>query len=250
MNSIPQSLRNGLDGFIRFLPSLIGGLLILLVGYIVAKVLRRVTRTLLHRFGFDRLMQRLGVADRYDDPEAGSRWVAMAVFVVVIVATLMQTAVAWKLTFVAVGLAGVLAYLPHVLAAVVIFGAAILVGNWVRDRILSGATRPLRSISTGTSFGDHRIMASAVRAGILALGGFMALRELQISAEIVTIAFTLVLGAIALAAALAFGLGSRDVAGHVAREWYNQRTRGPSRSRDVTPRDDERFPDEQPPHHT
>ena len=243
MNWAPVWVTNGLDGFIRFLPSLIGGLLILLLGYIVAKVLRRVTRTLLHRFGFDRLTQRLGVADRVDT-DAGSRWVGTAVFVVVIVATLTQTAVAWRLSFVAIGLAGVLAYLPHVLAAVVIFGAALLVGNWVRDRILTSATRPLRTVAVGTNYGEHRIIASAVRAGILALGGFMALRELQISAEIVTIAFSLVLGAIALAAALAFGLGSRDVAGHLTRRWYNQRTRGEGRNADYVPRGEDRFPDD------
>jgi hypothetical protein len=191
MKWVPEWMTHGLTGFVGFLPSLFGGLLILLIGYVVAKLLRRVTRSLLHRFGFDRLTQRLGVADQAD-PDAGSRWAGTAVFAVVIIATLAQAAVAWKLSFVAVGLAAVLAYLPHVLGAIVIFGGALLVGNWVRDRILGSATRPLRAVAPGTSFGEHRIVASAVRAGILALGGFMALRELQISAEIVTIAFSLV----------------------------------------------------------
>jgi hypothetical protein len=54
----------------------------------------------------------------------------------------------------------------------------------------------------------------------------MALRELQIAPEIVTIAFTLTLAAIALAAALAFGLGSRNVAGQVTQQWYERQTAG------------------------
>ncbi len=49
----------------------------------------------------------------------------------------------------------------------------------------------------------------------------MALRELQIAPEIVTIAFSLTVAAIALAAALAFGLGSRNVAGQVTQQWYD-----------------------------
>jgi hypothetical protein len=61
-----------------------------------------------------------------------------------------------------------------------------------------------------------------VRAGVLAMGAFMALRELQIAPEIVTIAFTLTLAAIALAAALAFGLGSRGVAAQVTQQWYER----------------------------
>jgi hypothetical protein len=62
-----------------------------------------------------------------------------------------------------------------------------------------------------------------VRAGILAVGAFMALRELQIAPEIVTVAFTVTVAAIGLAAALAFGLGGRGVAGQVAQRWYDRR---------------------------
>jgi hypothetical protein len=62
-----------------------------------------------------------------------------------------------------------------------------------------------------------------VRVAILAVGAFMALRELQIAPEIVNLAFTLTLGAIALATALAFGLGGRDVAGRIAQSLYERR---------------------------
>ena len=74
--------------------------------------------------------------------------------------------------------------------------------------------------------GQRPLVASSVRAGVLALGAFMALRELQIAPEIVTIAFTLTLAAIALAAALAFGLGSRNVAGQVTQRWYERQAGG------------------------
>jgi hypothetical protein len=225
MQLVPHWITRGFDGVVGFLPNLIGGLIVLLIGYVVAAVLRRIARPLLHRAGFDRLMYRLGMSDPYD-PEAGSRTVASALFAVAIVATLMQVARTWNLTFVAAGLASVLAYLPHVLGAVVIFGAALFFGNWVRERILQGrpTSPPLGSVPSDR--GEHRIVASAVRGGILALGAFMALRELQIGSEIVTIGFSLVLGAIALAAALAFGLGSRDVAASVTRHWYDKRAQG------------------------
>jgi hypothetical protein len=213
------------DGVVGFMPNLIGGLITLVIGYIIASAIRRVARPLLHRAGFDRLMHRLGMSDPYDS-ESGSRTVASALFAIIIVATLMQVARAWNLTFVAAGLASALAYLPHVLGALVIFGAALYFGNWVRDRILQGRTTAPPAVSGSADRGEYRIVASAVRGGILALGAFMALRELQIGSEIVTIGFSLVLGAIALAAALAFGLGSRDVAASVTREWYDQRAHG------------------------
>jgi hypothetical protein len=114
------------------------------------------------------------------------------------------------------GIAVILAYVPHLIGAAVIFGAALFFGNFVRDRILSGP-------ATTGDVSQRPLVAGAIRAGILALGAFMALRELQIAPQIVTLAFSLTLGAIALAAALAFGLGSRDVAGRVARRWVDKR---------------------------
>jgi hypothetical protein len=54
------------------------------------------------------------------------------------------------------------------------------------------------------------------------LAVFMALQELGIATEIVTTAFAILFGAIALAIALAFGLGSRELAGEITREWYER----------------------------
>jgi hypothetical protein len=238
MDLAPHWLRTGFDQVVGFAPRLLAGLIILLIGYIAARVLGRVTRALLHRVGFDRLSQKLGLSEP-SEPELGSRWGGTIVFALVMLVTLMQVARAWQLALVAIGLAKVLAYLPHVAGAAVIFCAALYFGNWVRERILRGSPRagaapraaapmaaPFPPVEPAVAAPEHRVVATAVRAGILTLGAFMALRELQIGSEIVTIGFALVLGAIALAAALAFGLGSRDVAGRVTQQWYEQRSRG------------------------
>lgn len=57
----------------------------------------------------------------------------------------------------------------------------------------------------------------------VAVGSFMALRELQIAPETVSSAFVLILAAVALASALAFGLGGRDVARQMAQSWHERR---------------------------
>jgi hypothetical protein len=213
-------LTTAFDGFVAFLPNLIAGLVVALLGYVIAVVLRRITHALAARLGVNRLLARVGIEDT-SDPDAGARRTGAFVFWVVIIATAMQVARAWNLEFVAVGLATVLAYIPHVIAAAVIFIAAMLFGNWVRERILRASDGELAATDPAS---QRRIVAAAVRGGILALGAFMSLRELQIAPEIVTIAFTLTLSAIALAAALAFGLGSRGVAGQVAQSWYDRRS--------------------------
>jgi hypothetical protein len=57
---------------------------------------------------------------------------------------------------------------------------------------------------------------------VILLAVFMALQELGIATDIVTTAFAILFGAIALAMALAFGLGNRELAGEVTREWYER----------------------------
>jgi hypothetical protein len=207
-----------LDRLVAFLPNLIAGLVILLVGYIIALLLAKATRAIAHRLGFDRFVARLGLSQLKGEKTA-SGFLGSVVFFFVMVATLMQTARVWYLNFVADGLARFLGYFPHLLAAAVVFAVAVFLGNWVRDWMLRGVgegeDRRVR----------FRLLPSAVRGGIIAFGSFIALRELQIAPEIVNAAFILIVAAVAVAIALAFGLGARDVAGRMAQSWYDRRSR-------------------------
>jgi hypothetical protein len=212
MNSTMYWLSTAFHGAVAFIPSLFAGLVILAIGYVVAKVLASATRAVLGRVGYDRFLIRIGVIDPADS-HAGSRWTGTAVYVLVMLAAVMQAARAWDLEMVANGVSQVIAYIPHVIGAAAIFAAALYFGDWVRARMAR---------SEGATLGQKPLVASAVRAAVLAMGAFMALRELQIAPEIVTIAFTVTLAAIALAAALAFGLGSRNVAGQVTQRWYER----------------------------
>jgi prepilin signal peptidase PulO-like enzyme (type II secretory pathway) len=222
MNSTVQWLTRAFGDVVGFIPNLIAALVILLVGYLVARLLAAITRPLLHKVGFDRLTGRLGLSEK-PDSDAGSRWAGSVVFALVLIAAIMQAARALGLQFVADGLARFFAYVPHLIGAAFIFAVALYFGNWVRDRMV---------IRAETSKEEGRgIAASTVRAGILAVGAFMALRELQIAPEIVTIAFTVTVVSIGVAAALAFGLGGRSVAGKVAQQWYDHRTAGNGASR-------------------
>jgi hypothetical protein len=218
-------LRTAFDRVVGFVPNLIAGLVILAVGYLVARVLARVARPLLHRAGFDRLLARHNLIEtRGEGEERGSSGVGTAIFWVVMLVAAMQAARAWTLNYIADGLARFIGYLPNVVAAAFIFGVALFFGDWVRRRMI---TREAASSSAPT------IAPGAVRSGILVLGAFMALRQLLIAPQIVTVAFALALGAIAVAAALSFGLGGRNVAERMTRGWYDQRRRSSLDEEDV-----------------
>lgn len=65
------------------------------------------------------------------------------------------------------------------------------------------------------------ILGQVARIAIIVLVSAMALQRIGIAPNIVNLAFGLLLGAIAVAIALAFGLGGRDIAGEQVREWLN-----------------------------
>lgn len=209
-----DALRAALSDLIAFLPDLIAGLVILLIGWGVARLVGMAVRRLLPKLGFDRFIARHRLTTHRPEEHTGSRAVATAAAWVIMLVALMQAAGVWGLEFVASGLATVIAYVPNVIAAVLIFAGAWIVARWVADRIRAGSEVRAENV----------ILPGAVRAGILTIGAFVALRQLLIAPEILVIAFTLVFGAIAVATALAFGLGGRKAAERMTSDWYERQS--------------------------
>jgi predicted alpha/beta hydrolase len=134
------------------------------------------------------------------------------VFWLVMFAVILVAANALGLESLANVFSELVSYIPSVIAAIVIILVGIVLGGFVGGLI--GA-------SAGALHGG-RALARVGRGGVILLAVFMALQELGIATDIVTTAFAILFGAIALAMALAFGLGNRELAGEVTREWYQQ----------------------------
>jgi len=200
-----EGLSIALDRIVSFLPQLVAGLVILVVALIVGAVVSSVIRRIAARFRFDAWLSRHDLL-KEDNTQAGSKALGSIAFWVITLVGVADAARAWRLYIVADGLSHVLAYLPHVFAAALIFGAAWLVAEWLSNRVSQAEMGP-------------SMLSGAVRAVVLTLGGFMALQELRIAPQLVLIAFTLILGAIAVACALAFGLGARPVAKDLSERW-------------------------------
>jgi len=200
---ISSYFADAIGRIVAFLPHLISAVLILAVGYGVAVLLRMLTRRLLHGAGFDRLVERRvhPKATSKGSPSAGAGGV---VFWIVILAAVTMAARTLELETLSAGLSRILGYVPHVLVACVIIavGAAVgrLLGNLVADV-------------------SNRSVAGVARGAVIALAIFMALDELQVAHGIVLTTFTLLVGAAAVAAAIAFGVGNRDLAAHYTRRW-------------------------------
>ena len=204
-----------LAGMIAFLPSLLGAIVILVVGFIVAKLLEKATDAILERLRFDKALDRGGVSaalKRTGTKLDPSSIVARLVFWTVMLVAVMMAANALGLTAVATMFDRIVAFIPNVIVAVLIVVFGMLVGEFVKDLIAA---------SMG-SVGGGMVMSKVAKVAIVTVAIFMALDQLQIAHNIVTMAFTLTIGAAALAAGLAFGLGNRELAGELMRRWVER----------------------------
>jgi small-conductance mechanosensitive channel len=212
---IGNSFENVLDTIIGFIPNLLGFLLILVIGFVIAKVVAGVVRKLLEKMGVDRKLQQSD-ASRYVDavlpgasPAAG---IARVVFWLIFVFFLVAAIGALKIPTATNFMNQVLAFLPNVIVAILIFVVAALLSG----AVAGGVAKVMGETTTG------KVVASVVPALIMVIAMFMILEQLQIAPEIVRIAFAAVMFALALALALAFGLGGRDVAARMLEDAHRK----------------------------
>jgi hypothetical protein len=213
---IKSSLQDALDSLIGFLPNLLGCLILLLIGFVVAKIAAAVVRKVLQKLDVDQHLHGSD-AHRYVErviPGASpSNGIARVVFWLVFVFFLTSAIGALKIPAVTMFMNQVLAYLPNVIVAIVIFVAAALIAG----AVAAGVAKVMGDTPTG------KIVATIVPALVMVIAMFMILNQLQIAEEIVSIAFAATMGALALGLALAFGLGGRDVARQLLEEAYSKR---------------------------
>lgn len=193
--------------------ALVATMIVIFAGYLLALWLETGVERGLRRVHFTRMLQRAGViraVERSGTHINPPRVVAKLVFWLVMFGVILLAAQALGLDYLANVVSTLVGYLPSVIAAVVI----VIVGS-----VLGGFVEGLIAASTGSIHGG-RSLARVGRGGVILLATFMALQELGIATDIVTTAFAILFGAIALAMALAFGLGNRELAGEVTREWY------------------------------
>jgi len=198
---------------VNYLPALLGALVILFAGYLLARLVERGVDRLLRRIRFDRMLERGGVMEVVE--RSGSRInpirvIANLFFWLLMFTVIVLAANALGLQSLADVFSELISYIPSVIAAIVIIVIGIVLGEFVGGLIMASAG----ALHGGTT------LARAGRAGVILLAVFMALQQLGVATEIVTTAFAILFGAVALALALAFGLGNRDLAGEVTREWY------------------------------
>ncbi|MEB3355934.1 MAG: mechanosensitive ion channel [Synechococcales bacterium] len=229
-----------LETVLDFIPRLFSAAVIMTVFYIIGRFASELTTMFLTSLGFNNIFNWLGLpklqaqvpsepvdtpppagepATPYVRPTAenqlpqGGRTPSEVVGITVFIGTLLFGAVAaadaMELSQWSEIVRNVLAISLRILSGLIVFGLGLYLAN-VAFNLIS---------SPGSS--QSRILAQTARIAIITLISAMALQQIGVATDIVNLAFGLLLGAIAVAIALAFGLGGRDIAAEQIREWLN-----------------------------
>lgn len=211
--SISGTVDDAFRTFFAWIPHLVGALVVLIIGFFVAKLLGRLVHSALKRAGLDRTVHG-GTGGGFIQRvvPSPSSLIGRIVYWAVMLGAISLAVTVLGITALTAFVASIYAYLPNVLAALLIF----LVAGAVSAAVAALAQR----VMGGTALG--KIVATAAPIIVMAIAVFMILEQLKIATAIVTITYAAIMGAIALGSALAFGLGGRQVAQEMLQGAYEK----------------------------
>lgn len=210
---VEASFQQALNTFFAFLPNLLAFIVILVIGYIVAKIIKTLVSKGLQKLGIDRRLHESDASKYVDAVSPGaspSNGIATVIFWLVFAFFFFSAIGALKVPALTTFMNQVLAYLPNVVVAMVIFVVAALIAGAIAAAIL----RVMGDTPTG------KVAASVLPALVMVIAMFMILDQLQIAEDIVRITFAATMFALALGLALAFGLGGRPIAQKMLEDAY------------------------------
>ena len=209
-----------LQQVLNTLPSIFTAAGILIVAYFLGRFVSELVTTILTSLGFNNIFTVLGLTSirrqviYAEDPTTIvtlTRTPSEVAGIVVLVGIMLFATVAavniLNIPALTTLVTGIIVILGRILAGLVVFAIGLFLAN-LAFSIIS---------SSGNS--QARVLAQVARIAIIALVSAMALQQIGVAPDIVNLAFGLLFGAIAVAIALAFGLGGRDVAQEQVREW-------------------------------
>lgn len=207
---IVTSLQGLWVGVVNFLPSLVGALIVFIIGLIVAAGLRTLVEKIFEGIKLDAFLNRLGVEPHFSRAGLrlrGAHFLGQLVNWFLIVAFLLAASDILGLEALSGFLRDVLFYIPNVVVAVLIMLAAVVLGNFLKRVVIA-------SVLSARLHAAH-FLGTLTWWAMVVFGIFAALIQLNIAATIINSLITGVIAMFALAGGLAFGLGGREYASHL-----------------------------------
>jgi len=210
-----NSLERAFTTLVDYIPRIIGALIVLLIGYIIARLLRTGLTKLFQKLRLDEKLgngQPVQYLRRFSPGGSPSALLGTIVFWLVMVFTITSAIGTLGIPALTGFMNLVLSYIPNVIAAILILLLAVAI---------AGAIGAIAQRAIGNTL-LGRIVGSAGPALVMVIAVFMILTQLNIAPIIVSATFIALVGALALGSALAFGLGGRDAAAEMINAGYRR----------------------------
>lgn len=201
LDAITAPASNMLNMILEALPTIFAAVLVIGIAYGVGIIVKGLIKNLLNAAGFNKILAKLGIGK---EPEEG-QWtpsdaVSYIVFVVIMLFATIEAAGLLGFALLADLVSQLLVFITHIIIGVIIFAIALYLGNLAYNTV------------SVTQTPHNKLLAGLAKYSILAFGGAMALQRMGLADEIIILAFGLILGAIAITAIIAFGIGGKDIA--------------------------------------
>lgn len=198
LNNVAAPIVAMMNGFMAYLPKIIGAILIAVVGLFIGKLVAELLTPVLAKTKLNGQVAKTGIDTEKIDVADILVKIVRTVIVVFFVVEALNVLQLEVLTHIG---AQIIAYLPYALSATIVLLLAYLLGSWAEKSLVKNLKA-------------SKAAAFAAKVAIVVLGVFMSLYQLGIASEMVNAAFIIVLGAVGVAFAVAFGIGGRDFAAH------------------------------------
>lgn len=198
---------------LNFIPTLIGALLILLVGWFVAKALEWAVNKALKALKVDNLSETTGIADILEKGEIKkslSEIIGAIVYWLVMLTVLVTAVNALGLTTAAELLDKVVLYIPNVIGAIFILVLGIFFASFIGTLVKTAAVNARLTQSNA--------LAQTSRVVVTIFAVIIALAQLNIKTAVLDLTISIVLASLGIGFAIALGLGCKDIVGRFAED--------------------------------
>jgi Conserved TM helix len=216
-DALLASLAGAMAIFFAAIPKVIGFVVIIVIGWLVASLLEKAIRGVLHTVKFDNLAEKAGFSgfvQKMGVKSDASGFLAMLVKWFVRLIVLVVAFDALGLPAVSDVLRQLLLWLPNLVVAMVVLVIGGLLAN--------AASSVVRGATAGAGFDNPDRLAKVAAAAVWVFAIVVAVNQIGIAETLVNTILMGTVGAVALAAGLAFGLGGRETAGEMVQKWYQQ----------------------------
>lgn len=212
-----QSLAALGESFMSALPNILGALFLIILGWIIAKFFSFVVRRGLRVLGFDKLSKKLRLDEMIGKAKieiTPSQIVGKFTYWVIILLFFITASDTLGWSVVSTSISDLLAYLPRLFSAIVIFVIGFYIATFVRTG--------LRGILDTLAVTSARLISSFSFYTIVVIVSLAAINQAGINTEILTSNVTIIIGGIVLAFAVSFGIGSRDILTNILSSFYSK----------------------------